>query len=88
VSIGKAIEMEYWLWPILRLLDGLTVVLRSGGIRAALAENLLLKQQLSIIRRSQRRAADLGIADGVLFVFCSQFLSPSRLLRTASLSAP
>ena len=80
---GKVIEMEYWFWPILRLLAGLITVLGSGGIRAVLAENLIFKQQLLVMRRSRRRAPNLRTADRVLFGFCAQFLSPRRLLRTA-----
>ena len=84
----KVIEMEYWFWPILRLLAGLITVLGSGGIRAVLAENLLLKQQLVVIRRSRRRAPNLRTADRVLFGFISQFLRPRRLLRTAIILQP
>ena len=61
VLAGKLIEMEYWFWPILRLLPGLITVLGSGGIGAVLAENLILKQQLLVMRRSRRRAPKLGI---------------------------
>ena len=50
----KVIEMESWFWPILRLLAGLIHVLGIGGIRAVLAENLLLKQLL-VVRQSRRR---------------------------------
>jgi hypothetical protein len=85
---GKVIEMEYWFWPILRLLAGLITVLGSGGIRAVLAENLILKQQLLVMRRPRRRAPNLRTADRVLFGFCSQFLSPRRLLRTAIILKP
>ena len=85
---GKVIEMEYWFWPILRLLAGLVTVLSSGGIRAVLAENLIFKQQLLVMRRSRRRAPNLRTADRVLFGFCAQFLSPRRLLRTAIILKP
>jgi putative transposase len=88
VLTGKVIEMEYWFWPILRLLAGLITVLGSGGIRAVLAENLILKQQLLVMRRSRRRAPNLRTADRVLFGFCSQFLSPRRLIRSAIILKP
>ncbi|HZL66253.1 MAG TPA: hypothetical protein VFC29_02875 [Candidatus Limnocylindrales bacterium] len=88
VLAGKVIEMEYWFWPILRLLAGLITVLGSGGIRAVLAENLILKQQLLVMRRSRRRAPNLRTSDRVLFGFCSQFLSPRRLIRSAIILKP
>jgi transposase InsO family protein len=88
VLTGKVIEMEYWFWPILRLLAGLIAVPGSGGIRTVLAENLLLKQRLVVMRRSRRRAPNLRTADRVLFGFISQFLRPRRLLHTAIILQP
>ena len=85
---GKVIEMEYWFWPILRLLAGLIAVLGSGGIRAVLAENLILRQQLLVMRRSRQRAPNLRTADRVLFGFCAHVLSPRRLLRSAIILKP
>jgi hypothetical protein len=48
-----------------------------------LAKNLLLKQQLLVLRWSRRRAPNFHAADRLLFGFCSMFLSRRRLLRTA-----
>jgi hypothetical protein len=53
-----------------------------------LAENILLKQQLLVLQRSRRRAPNLRSADRFLFGFCSQFLSPRRLIRTAIILKP
>jgi hypothetical protein len=33
-----------------------------GGVRAVMAENLLLKQQLIVLRRARRRAPNLWVA--------------------------
>jgi len=85
---GKVIEMKYWFWLILRVLTGLITLLGSGGIRAVLAENLLLKQQLLVMRRSRRRAPNLRTADRLLLGFCSQFLNRRRLMRTAIILKP
>ena len=63
VLTGKVIEMGYWFWPILGLLAGLINVLGSGGIGAVLAENLILKQQLLVMRRSPQRTRNLRTAD-------------------------
>jgi transposase InsO family protein len=41
-----------------------------------------------VMRRSRRRAPNLRTADRVLFGFCSQFLSPRRLTRTAIILKP
>ncbi len=73
---------------LVHLLAGLAVLLRPGGIRCVLAENLLLKQQLLILRRSSRRAPNLRTTERLLLGFCSLFLSPRRLMRTAIILKP
>ena len=67
---------------LVRLVAKLAMLLGTGGAQAALAESILLKQQLLVLQRSRRRAPSLDTADRLLFGFCSQFLSPRRLLRT------
>jgi transposase InsO family protein len=66
----------------------LAILLGTGGTRAVLAENILLKQQLLVLQRSRRRAPNLRPADRLLFGFCSQFLSPRRLIRAAIIFKP
>ena len=73
---------------LVHLLAKLTILLGGGGTRAVLAENILLKQQLLVLQRSRRRTPNLRTADRLLFGFCSQFLSPRRLLRTAIILKP
>src|SRR5260370_36991530 len=48
----------------------------SGGVRAVMAENLLLKQQLIVLRRARQRAPNLTPSDRLLCRFWSIFLSP------------
>src|ERR1039458_3370428 len=73
---------------MVHLLARLAVLLGTGGIRAVLAENILLKQQLLVLQRFRRRAPNLRPADRFLFGFCSQFLSPRRLIRMAIILKP
>jgi putative transposase len=73
---------------LVHLLTGLALLWGTGGTRAVLAENILLKQPLLVLQRSRRRALNLHIADRLLFGFCSQFLSPRRLIRTAIILKP
>ena len=42
------------------LLASLAILLGTGGTRAVLAENILLKQQLLVLQRSRRRPPNLG----------------------------
>ena len=60
----------------------------TGGTRAVLAENILLKHQLLVLQRSRRRAPNLRPADRWLFGFCAQFVSLRRLIRTAIILKP
>lgn len=56
---------------------------RPGGVRAVIAENLLLKQQLIVLRRARQRAPNLTRWDRLLCGFGSLFLSPGRIRRVA-----
>ena len=55
----------------------------SSGVRAVMAENLLLKQQLLVLRRARKRAPNLTPSDRLLCGFWSVFLSPGRLRKVA-----
>jgi putative transposase len=54
-----------------------------GGVRAVIAENLLLKQQLIVLRRGRRRAPSLTTSERLLCGFWSLFLSPGRIRKIA-----
>src|SRR5467141_4472176 len=55
----------------------------AGGVRAVIAENLLLKQQLIVLRRARKRAPNLKSSDRLLCGFGSRFLSPGRIRKVA-----
>jgi hypothetical protein len=62
----------------------MTAKLRGpGGVRAVIAENLLLKQQLIVLRRARQRAPNLTRRDRLLCGFWSLFLSPGRIRKGA-----
>jgi putative transposase len=54
-----------------------------GGVRAVIAENLVLKQQLIVLRRGRQRAPNLTLSDRLLCGFGSLFLSPGRIRKLA-----
>ena len=54
-----------------------------GGVRAVIAEHLLLKQQLIVLRRPRQRAPRLTASDRLLFGFGALFLSPGRIRKVA-----
>ena len=54
-----------------------------GGVRAVIAENLLLKQQLIVLRRARRRAPNLALSERLICAVGSLFLSPGRIRKVA-----
>ena len=54
-----------------------------GGVRAVIAENLLLKQQLIVLRRARQRAPNLRLSDRLICGLGSLFLSPGRIRKVA-----
>jgi len=73
---------------LFHLLATLTKLVRPGGRRAVVAENLLLKQQLIIHKRSRQRAPNLTTHDRVLLGLLSLFLTPRRIARAAIIVKP
>src|ERR1035438_6377203 len=80
--------MKNAILVMVHVLARLAVLLGTGGTRAVLAENILLKQQLLVLQRSRWAAPPLRTADRWLFGFCAQFLSLRRLIRTAIILKP
>ncbi|MEP7306184.1 MAG: hypothetical protein ABJA98_11760 [Acidobacteriota bacterium] len=54
-----------------------------GGVRAVIAENLVIKQQLIVLRRTRRRAPSLTLRDRLLCGFASLFLRAGRIRKVA-----
>src|SRR6516165_10103139 len=68
---------------IVHLITTVLRVVRSGGVRAVVAESVLAKHQLLILNRSRRRAPKLRILDRIIAGFCSLWIQPGRLPRVA-----
>ena len=76
------------IYLLFQLLTTLAKLLRPGGSRTVIAENLILKQQLIIHRRSRQRAPNLSTQDRALLGFWSLFLNPRRIARSAIIIKP
>src|SRR5258708_29855597 len=59
-----------------------------GGVRAVIAENLVLKQQLIVLRRGRRRAPSLKPSDRLLCGFGASSSAPDAFERSPSPSVP
>ena len=76
------------IYLLFRLLTTLAKLIRPGGSRTVIAENLLLKQQLIIHSRSRQRAPNLSTQDRTLLGFWSLFMNPKRIVRAAIIIKP
>jgi len=75
--------MKDLLILLAHLLTTIAKLLGPGCIRAVIADNLLMKQQPLVIKRSRRRAPNLSALNRFLRGFCSLFLNPRRMQRAA-----
>jgi putative transposase len=75
--------MKDLLLTLLHLAVLIAKLCGPGGVRAVIAENLLLKQQLLVLRRARQRAPNLTLSDRLLCAFGSLFLSPGRIRKVA-----
>jgi len=80
--------MSNALLLLFHLLTILARLIRPGGYRSVIAENLLLKQQLIIHSRSRQRSPNLSTQQRALLGFLSLFLSPRKISRTAIIIRP
>jgi len=80
--------MKDVIYLLLHLLTTIVKLLRPGGSKTIIAENLLLKQQLMIHSRVRERAPNLSAKDRALLDFWSLFLNPRRIARSAIILKP
>lgn len=70
------------------ILTTIATLLRPNGYRSVVAENILLKHQLSVLNRPNKRAPKLTGMDRFIFGWCTLFLSPNRILKSAIILKP
>ena len=80
--------MKDVIYLLFHLLTMIAKLIRPGGSRAVIAENLLLKHQLIIHSRSRKRAPNLSTQDRTFLGFLSLFLNPRRLMSSAIIIKP
>src|SRR5690349_18393038 len=72
----------------IHLLVTLGKLVRPGGVRAVVAESLLLKHQILITNRSRRRAPNLTTLDRVVLGLTALFVSSHRIPKVGALVKP
>jgi hypothetical protein len=68
---------------VVHLITTVLRIARPGGLRSVVAESVLIRHQLLIVSRSRRRAPNLYVLDRLIAGFCSLWIKPKRLLRSA-----
>ncbi len=68
---------------LVHLVVTLAGLARPSGLRSVVAESVLLRQQLLILNRGRKRAANLRATDRIIAGLCTLFVRPTRLLRAA-----
>ena len=61
---------------------------RPGGLRSVVAESVLVRHQLLILRRGRKRAPNLHATDRNVDGLCPLFMRPARVLRSAIVLKP
>ena len=64
------------------------ILLKPGGAKTLVAENIMLRNQLIIIGRRRKRAPNLSLWDRLCFAFLTAIIYPKRLARTAIILKP
>lgn len=70
------------MWLLMKILELISLFLRSrrrGGITGLVAENLLLKQQLLVLRRGKTRSPALKASDRIMMGLCTLAMTPRRI---------
>src|ERR1700745_2784725 len=63
-----------------------TIIIRlaqPGGLRAVVAESVLMRHQVLILNRGRKRAPNLRSSDRIIAGLCTLFIRPARVLRQA-----
>src|SRR5262247_1327098 len=81
-------SMIHLLILAVHLLATIAKLLRPGGVRAVVAESMLLRHQLVISSRARRRAPNLNSFDRFVLGLGSLFVPASRLPKLAVILKP
>src|SRR5262245_23631530 len=61
---------------------------RPGGLRAVVAESVLMRHQLLILNRGRKRAPNLRVSDRTIAGLCTLLMRPARVLRSSIVLRP
>ncbi len=80
--------MKDTLLLAIHLISLMVRLLQPGGMKAVVAENLVLKKQLLVIQRARGRAPNLTTMDRFIFGWLAMMLSQKRMVRSSVVIKP
>jgi putative transposase len=63
-------------------------LVQPGGLRAVVAESVLMRHQVLILNRGRKRAPNLRASDRIIAGLCTLLMRPARVLRSAVVLKP
>ena len=88
LQASKISQMTEKIQFLIHFFVMLAKLIRSGGIKAMMTENLLLKQQLLMLARQRSRSPRLTSFDRFLFGYLTFFISVERLQKISVILKP
>lgn len=73
---------------LIYLIRNLMLLLKPGGVKAIISENLVLRHQLQITNKNRKRAPKLNTKNRVLLAFLTLIMHPKQLIKTAIIIKP
>ena len=73
---------------LIHLIVSFVRLLKPGGMKAVIAETMIMKQRLIVMNRGRTRAPKLGTSDRFLFGLLAHFINVKRLHRVAVIIRP
>ncbi len=64
------------------------LLLKPGGAKSLVAENIILRKQLIVINRGRKRAPSIDLWDRLVFGFLTAIIYPKRIARAAIIIKP
>src|SRR3954462_994809 len=80
--------MQDFLILLVHLVVTLARLAGPGGLRSVVAESVLVRHQLLVLRRRRKRAPNLRAGDRIIMGLCTLFIRPARVLRSAIVLKP
>ena len=80
--------MRTFLILILHFFTTVAKLIGSGGVKAIIAENLIIKQQLIVLNRPRKKGPSLTTLERITFALLAFVVTPKRILKSCVIFKP